>query len=105
MVVRSWRGYAAVSESQAYPKHLLQSVRPKLEQLAGFRGLYLLRRQGQEEVEFCVLTLWDSMEAVRAFAGDQPERAVVESEARAALVRFDDSVSHYDVLAAPGKLA
>ncbi len=104
MVVRSWRGYAAASESQAYPKLLLQSVRPKLEQLAGFQGLYLFRRQGQEEVEFCVLTLWESMDAVRAFAGDQPEQAVVEPEARAVLVRFDASVSHYEVLAAPREL-
>ena len=101
MVVRTWRGYAVAAESQAYPKHLLQSVRPKLERLAGFRGLYLLRRRGLEEIEFLVLTLWDSMDAVHAFAGDQPERAVVEPEARAALVRFDDTVGHYEVLAAP----
>ena len=101
MVVRTWRGYAVAAEPQAYPKHLLQSVRPKLERLAGFRGLYLLRRRGLEEIEFLVLTLWDSMDAVHAFAGDQPERAVVEPEARATLVRFDDTVSHYEVLAAP----
>ena len=101
MVVRAWRGYGAVADAQAYPKHLLQSVQPKLEQLAGFRGLYLLRRRDLEEIEFLVLTLWDSMEAVHAFAGAQPERAVVEPEARAALVRFDNTVQHYEVLAAP----
>jgi hypothetical protein len=88
MIVRAWRGYAAMAETQAYPRHLLQSVRPKLEQLVGFRGLYLLRRRGLED-------------AVRAFAGDQPELAVVEPEARAALLRFDDRVSHYEVLATP----
>jgi heme-degrading monooxygenase HmoA len=54
-----------------------------------------------EEIEFLVLTLWESMEAIRAFAGDQPELAVVEPEARAALVRFDSTVVHYEVLAAP----
>ena len=101
MIVRAWRGYGAAAEAQAYPNHLLQSVRPKLEQLTGFRGLYLLRRRNQEEIEFLVLTLWDSMEAVHAFAGEQPELAVVEPEARAALVRFDDTVRHYEVLAAP----
>ena len=101
MVVRARRGYAARAEPEAYPTHLLQSVRPKLEQLTGFRGLYLLRRRGLEEIEFLVLTLWDSMAAVRAFAGDQPELAVVEPEARAALIRFDETVSHYEVLAAP----
>ena len=101
MVVRTWRGYGALADAQAYPRHLLQSVSPKLEQLAGFRGLYLLRRRDFEEVEFLVLTLWDSMEAVHAFAGEQPEQAVVEPEARAALVRFDKTVQHYEVLAGP----
>jgi heme-degrading monooxygenase HmoA len=101
MVVRTWRGYGAVADAQAYPRHLLQSVRPKLEQLAGFRGLYLLRHRDFEEIEFLVLTLWDSMEAVHAFAGEQPEQAVVEPEARAALVRFDKTVQHYEVLAGP----
>jgi len=103
MVARTWRGYGAVAEAHAYPRHLLQTVRPKLEQLAGFRGLYLLGRPGPEEIEFLVLTLWDSMDSVRAFAGDQPELAVVEPEARASLVRFDDTVNHYEVLAAPAR--
>jgi heme-degrading monooxygenase HmoA len=101
MIVRAWRGHAGIADAQAYPTHLLRSVRPKLEQLAGFRGLYLLGRRDLEEIEFLVLTLWDSMDAIRAFAGEQPELAVVEPEARAALLRFDDNVKHYEVLAAP----
>jgi heme-degrading monooxygenase HmoA len=101
MVVRAWRGYSAAADAQQYPRHLLHSVRPKLEQLAGFRGLYLLRRRELEEIEYLVLTLWDSMDAVRAFAGEQPDLAVVEPEARAALVRFDNVVSHYEVLTTP----
>lgn len=101
MVVRSWRGYAAAAKAHAYPEHLLRSVRPKLEQLDGFRGLYLLRRLEGNEVEFRVLTLWESMEAVRSFAGDQPELAVVEPEAREVLTRYDSTVEHYEVVAAP----
>lgn len=77
---------------------------PKLETLAGFRGLYLLRRLGSAEVECRVLTIWDSMEAIRAFAGPSPERAVVEPEAQAALVPFDAEVEHYEVLARPPAL-
>jgi heme-degrading monooxygenase HmoA len=100
MIVRAWRGYAAITEGEAYPRHLLQSVRPKLERLPGFSGLYLLRHRRMEEIEFLVLTLWESMDAIRAF-GDQPEHAVVEPEARAALVRFEGTVTHYEVLAAP----
>jgi heme-degrading monooxygenase HmoA len=102
MIVRVWNGYAAATNADAYPKHLLQTVRPALERLAGFRGLYLLRRGSRDEVHYQVLTLWDSMEAIRAFAGDQPNLAVVEPEAQAALVRFDSVVSHFDVVAAPG---
>jgi heme-degrading monooxygenase HmoA len=101
MIVRSWRGYADAGKPDAYPEHLLGSVRPKLEQLAGFRGLYLLRRQQGREVEFRVLTLWESMEAVRSFAGNQPDQAVVEPEAQTALIRFDSTVDHYEVVAAP----
>ena len=101
MVIRAWRGYAAAANAQAYPKHLLQAVRPKLEQLRGFRGLYLLRRRDLDEIEYLVLTVWDSMDAVHEFAGEQPEQAVVEPEARAALVRFDPMVHHYEVLASP----
>lgn len=99
MVVRSWRGYGSVASPEAYPTHLLEDVHPKLGRLPGFRGLYLLRRSCAEEIEFLVLTLWDSMESIRAFAGPDPEQAVVEPAARAALLRYDTQVSHYEVIA------
>jgi len=105
MIVRAWRGYAASGNSDAYPRHLLEVIRPKLRGLAGFRGLYLLSRAGANEIEYQVLTLWESMEAVQAFAGSTPDRAVVEPEARAALIRYDTAVQHYEVLAAPPGLA
>ena len=103
MIVRAWRGYATPSHEEAYPDHLLRTVRPKLEALSGFGGLYLLRRRDSAEVEFQVLTLWNSMADILAFAGPDPERAVVEPEAAAALVRFDATVRHYEVLAQPGR--
>jgi len=105
MIVRAWRGYASPGNAEAYPRHLLQRVRPQLERLPGFRGLYLLRGGTDVEVEYQVLTLWDSMDAVRAFAGPALDRAVVEPEARAALVRFDSEVRHYEVLADPAAQA
>lgn len=101
MILRAWRGYAHPATADAYPRHLLKFVRPKLAQLEGFRGLYLLRRVAEHEVEYQVLTLWESMAAVRAFAGPNPERAVVEPEARGALIRYDAVVEHYEVLAGP----
>ena len=102
MIVRAWRGYASAAAPDAYPKHMLERVRPNLERLSGFQGLTLLRCDLGAEIEYLVLTLWESMDAVRAFAGEDPERAVVEPEARAALTRFDEQVTHYDVLAGSG---
>ena len=58
----------------------------------------MLRRVVDGGVEIVVLTLWESMEAVRKFAGAEPEKAVVESEARAVLISFDEFVTHFDVL-------
>ena len=101
MIIRMWRGFASRKAQDAYPRHLLETVRPKLEGIPGFRGFYLLRRDQSDEVEYQVVTMWESMEAVRAFAGDHPECAVVEPEAAAVLTRFDDKVRHYDVLASP----
>jgi heme-degrading monooxygenase HmoA len=101
MIVRMWCGFADRQGADAYRRHLLETVRPKLERIAGFRGLSLLRRDASDEVEYQVLTMWESMHAVRAFAGDHPERAVVEPEAAAVLTRFDTEVRHYDVVAGP----
>lgn len=102
MIVRAWRGVAAAADEEKYPRHLLGTVKPKLQGIPGFLGLYLLRRRDPTEVEFQVLTLWDSMETIRKFAGATPERAVVEPEAKAALIRFDAEVRHYEVLDHPG---
>ncbi len=99
MIVRIWRGQVATAENvEEYRRHVTGNVLPKLADIAGHRGAYLLQR-GTEggETEFLVVTLWDSIEAVRAFAGDRVEAAVVEPEAEAVLSDFDDFVRHYEV--------
>ena len=100
MILRIWRAYAEAPLAEQYPRHLLDNVRPELEKIAGFRGLFLVARRNGDEVEFVVQTLWDSMDAIRTFAGLNPERAVVEPEAAAVLLRFDETVDHYEVLSA-----
>ena len=101
MILRIWRAYADTLSADRYPRHLLGKVRPELEKIAGFRGLLLVTRQHGDEVEYIVQTLWDSMDSVRTFAGPNPDRAVVEPAAAAMLVRFDETVDHYEVLSAP----
>ncbi len=98
MIVRTWRGRAALSNPDSYPAHFRQNVVPALRKVGGFRGASLLREDGADAIEFLVLTRWESMNAVRAFAGDDPGHAVVEPEAVAALTNFDRRVRHYEVV-------
>jgi heme-degrading monooxygenase HmoA len=98
MVIREWRGRAQAGRADAYPTHFRERVLPELRRLSGFRGAELGWREAGDKVEFLVLTRWQSMEAVRAFAGADAERAVVEPGAVAALTDFDQRVRHYDVI-------
>jgi heme-degrading monooxygenase HmoA len=73
----------------------------------GYRGSYLLRRDGGNEVEFITMILWDSLDAIRAVAGPDYETAVVPEERRKYLSRYDAKSSHYNVMSTnqPGELS
>ena len=101
MILRMWRGQSSVAKADEYVRHATGRVFPGLRGIEGHRGAYLLRRSHGQAIEFVVLTLWESMEAIRKFAGAAPDRAVVEPEARAALSSFDDSVTHFEIVAGP----
>ncbi len=101
MIARIWRGSAKGDNAEAYRRHVTETVFPALEAIAGHRGAYLLRRETREGTEFLAVTLWDSLAAIRAFAGDDPERAVVEPAARAVLADFDEFARHYEVIHGP----
>jgi len=98
MVIREWRGRADRSCGNAYPAHFCAKVVPELRGVPGFIGAHLSERLLGDEIEFLVLTRWESMDAIRDFAGDDFARAVVEPGAVAALVSFDASVRHYEVI-------
>lgn len=97
-IARVWKGETRPAQAGQYVQHLKENVFPQLRQIAGHRRAQLLRRAVDGAVEFLVVTVWDSMEAVRNFAGEKPEKAVVAPQAQALLSRFDDSVSHYEVV-------
>jgi heme-degrading monooxygenase HmoA len=93
-----WRGFAIRERADDYVKHLQQSVVPELHQIDGFKGIYLLRRNSSDGVEFVVLTLWESMDAIRKFAGENPEVAVVAPAAQMLFREYDAEVKHYDIV-------
>ena len=94
MIVRMWRGRALSSRPNAYVDHFRRSVVPELKRIEGFLGASLLRR----DLDVLVLTRWASMDAIRAFAGNDVGRAVVDPEAVAALASFDTAVEHYEAV-------
>jgi heme-degrading monooxygenase HmoA len=97
MIARMWRGRAETAKADAYCRHFTTNVVPHLKDLAGHRGAYLLKRQIDGEVEFVAVTLWESLEAIKRFAGPDPSVAIVEPEGRAALSTYDDRAQHYEV--------
>ncbi|MGA9308520.1 MAG: YciI-like protein [Candidatus Sulfotelmatobacter sp.] len=103
MILRMWKARATTAKSGEYVQHATNKVFPTLRAIEGHRGAYLLRRAVDGAVELGVLTLWESMEAVRKFAGDEPEKAVVEPEARGILTSFDDCVTHFEVIDRAGE--
>ncbi len=100
MIVREWRGRAKLDRAEAYPKHFRDSVAPELKNIPGFIGAELCRRLEGDRIEFLVVSRWRSMEAIRAFAGPDAGKAVVEPGARAALEEYDDFVRHYETIEA-----
>ena len=98
MIIREWRGRALRSREGAYLEHFNNSVLPQLKDVPGFIGAHLCCRPKGDLLEFVVLTRWESYDAIRAFAGEHYERAMVEPAASAALADFDPLVQHYEIL-------
>ena len=97
MIARLWRGYTTPAHADAYEAMLTPELLPGLSRVKGFRGSYLLRRSLGSEIEFITIILWDSLDDVRAVAGEDYETAVIPEERRPYLTRYDAKATHYDV--------
>jgi antibiotic biosynthesis monooxygenase (ABM) superfamily enzyme len=101
MIGRIWHGWTTPENADAYESLLRHEIFLGIQdrQIAGFRGIQLLRRNLKTEVEFVTMMCFDSIEAIRAFAGEDYEIAVVPPQARALLSRFDERSQHYEIRA------
>jgi heme-degrading monooxygenase HmoA len=98
MITRLWQGYTIPENAAAYETFIRLEVFPKLHEIRGFLGGKLLRRNLFHEVEFVVLTHFDSLESVRAAAGDEFGYIVIPEPGRKLLTRFDQRVAIYEVV-------
>ncbi len=107
MITRVWRGWTSLHNAPTYQDLLLNDIFPGIESrnVPGYRGISLLRREMENEVEFSTIMWFDSIDAVKAFAGERYDIAVVPVKARALLSRFDATSAHYQTIVAPPGIA
>lgn len=100
MITRVWHGWTTPENAAAYQQLLLEQVLPGIaaKGVPGYRGVRVQRRDLDDVVEFMTVMRFDSLAAVREFAGEDYERAYVPPEARAVLARFDERAQHYEVV-------
>ena len=96
MITRLWRGWTTIDNADAYERFLLDDLFPSMREIPGFRCADVLRRVEHHEVAFITLTRFDSVNAIRAFAGDDYEAPVLEPQALALLSRYEHRALHFD---------
>jgi antibiotic biosynthesis monooxygenase (ABM) superfamily enzyme len=97
MIARMWRGWAPLTTADEYQRHYETDVAEHLRLVPGFRGARLLRQEEGDEVTFTSIVYFTGMDAVRGFAGAEPDVAVLEDVARRALSHWDERVTHHEV--------
>ena len=97
-IARIWRGATRTSDAERYLDYLRETGLTEYAATPGHRSTLTLRRIENGKAEFLLLTIWDSMEAIRAFAGDDPEQAVFYPEDDRFLVERDERVTHFAVV-------
>jgi heme-degrading monooxygenase HmoA len=97
MIARYWRGWTRPENAQAYEKLLKEKVLPGLKTIPGYQGGCVLRRDDPEQSEFVVVNLFDSLDAVRQFAGSDYAVPVFEPEAKRLLCKVEQIATHYEV--------
>ena len=103
MITRIWHGWTTPANAPVYENLLLTEIFTGIaaRKITGYRGISLCKRESGTEVEFVTIMWFDSLEAVRAFAGEKYEMAVVPPKARAVLSRFDPLSAHYETPVTP----
>ena len=99
-IKRVWHGWTTLGNADAYENLLKTYVFPSIEakKVAGYRSIELFRRPAGDEVEFITMMTFDSLEAVKAFVGEDYETVYVPDKARAILKRFDQRSQHYELV-------
>jgi heme-degrading monooxygenase HmoA len=102
VIARTWRGAVRKDDGDAYAAYIAETGFAAYTATDGNRGAWLLRREAGDRTEFVTFSLWESLDAVKAFAGEDYETAVFYPEDDRFLVERDDTCTHYEVAAGAG---
>ena len=97
MIARLWSGAVRTTDADVYARYIQDTGFAEYGRTPGNRGALLLRRDDEGVTEFIALSLWDGVEAIRAFAGDDIEAAVLYPEDERYLIDGESRTTHYDV--------
>ncbi len=97
-ISRHWRGVSKPEEADNYIRHLRSETFPQLARIEGFISASILRRSVRQGTEFLIVTTWQSIEAIRRFAGESASTAVVPPSVQAMMIDYDREVVHYEVV-------
>jgi heme-degrading monooxygenase HmoA len=98
MIARQWVGETLESDAETYDKYLEETGIKEIKDTKGNQGVWLLRRVHEGRAEFIVISMWDSLASIKAFAGHEYEKAVCYPEDKKFLLNLNPHVSHYEVL-------
>ena len=98
MIVRMWHGRVPAHKAEAYRRFLNERAIPDYRSVKGNISVYILERPEDRDTHFITLTFWEDLQAIRAFAGEDPEKAKYYPEDKDFLLEFEPAVVHYEVV-------
>ena len=104
MIARLWHGAVPADKAAAYPQYLQATGIADLQSTSGNKGVYVLRNIEDDVAHFVLISIWESLDSIRALAGDEIERARYYPEDSDYLLELEPAVTHYEVLTAPADL-
>jgi heme-degrading monooxygenase HmoA len=104
MIARIWHGVTPAAKSDEYLDYLNKTGVPDYRATEGNRGVYVLRKIEEDGAHFLTLSFWESIEAIKRFAGPDPERARYYPEDETFLLDFEATVEHYEIMTGPRRL-
>jgi heme-degrading monooxygenase HmoA len=101
MIARIWHGITRAADADTYLDYLNRTGIPDYRATEGNQGVYVLRRIDGDQAHFTLISLWDSLDSIRKFAGDDLERSHYYPEDKAFLLELEPHVTHHEILAQP----